>query len=252
MRRRTLAHSLALMPLAVACVAGGTESAFDSAGDPPVGVELLQPGDLAALRAAYTPCKPTRSVGLPWRGHLRCGRLPPADHPRLAYRTPLVFATRQTHDILVRAAKRVERLDPGGPTIEIYDISSAEGGRSPFHLSHQSGRDVDVGYVYVDGFTPGPYFDVPPEALDAPRTWQLLDALIASRQVELILVDHDLQAVLRRAAAAAGVSEARLDRVFQYPRDPKARVGIIRHYPNHRSHFHVRFRCPPGHRRCRG
>ncbi|HMJ13227.1 MAG TPA: hypothetical protein VK524_17525, partial [Polyangiaceae bacterium] len=37
-----------------------------------------------------------------------------------------------------------------------------------------------------------------------------------------------------------------------YPRGPAFPAGVIRHVPNHANHVHVRFRCAPRDRACKG
>jgi murein endopeptidase len=64
-------------------------------------------------------------------------------------------------------------------------------------------------------------------------------------------MDHALQAPLYEHARTAGVSQADLNRFFQYPRPPEERTGVIRHHPNHDDHFHVRFACHGSDPECR-
>src|SRR5690606_15902155 len=45
------------------------------------------------------------------------------------------------------AVSEYQRRMPGGPKVHIGDISKRAGGKFPPHLSHQHGRDVDIGYV---------------------------------------------------------------------------------------------------------
>jgi hypothetical protein len=45
-------------------------------------------------------------------------------------------------------------------------------------------------------------------------------------------------------ALAHGISEHRLERIFQYPHGRGSSEGIVRHEPNHDNHMHVRFQCP--------
>ena len=227
------------------------EVPIDSPSDdePTQDVELITEQELADLRATYEPCGPTRAVGLPWRGSLQCAALLP-HHDRLWVRTWFLFGTQETMDALHHVAVRLDERNPGGQRLEVFDISRRVGGPSPYHISHQNGRDVDLGYLYRDGYQPEPYGDVPPQMLDAARTWQLIAALIETGDVRRILIDYAHQEVLRSAATRAGVNK--LDRYFQYPRGKYQRLGLIRHYPNHLSHMHVRFRCPKGHRTCRG
>jgi murein endopeptidase len=206
---------------------------------------------LHVLRACYQPCPRSHSVGRPSRGRLECARLLPV-HPRLLPCSSALFGTQETMDVLRQAADFMEQADPKGTPIEVLDISLEHGGPfEPDHVSHQSGRDVDLSYIYVDGFHPGSvYREFPLEKLDVMKTWLLIRGLIQTGRVQLMLIDHEIQALLYAQAKRLGVCN--LKRIFQYPRGPKVRRGLIRHYPNHRDHIHLRLRCPKGDSRCRG
>jgi len=68
--------------------------------------------------------------------------------------------------------------------------------------------------------------------------------------VQAIFVDYQVQGLLYDWAAARGVDERYLDRLFQYPEGKSAGDGLVRHEPHHDDHFHVRFKCPPGDQSC--
>jgi murein endopeptidase len=203
-------------------------------------------------KMVLTPtCKPTRSIGLPWKGRLQCGQRLPL-HPRLLPKVELLYATAETHQSILKAADYLDAFDPGGPPIEVLDLSLPDGGPIPTaHVSHQSGRDADFSFFTRPGLHPPDiYWSVAPEALDAHRTWLLLKGLLRTQQVEFILIDYELQAMLR--ADAEKKEEPGLEWIFQYPHGKDSRHGLIRHWPNHNSHMHVRFKCPRGHPRCQG
>jgi hypothetical protein len=94
------------------------------------------------------------------------------------------------------------------------------------------------------------FMNVPLELIDLKQTWLLLEGLIETNQIKIILVDYELQGLLYEHAKSRG--SVKLERVFQWPRGAKKKVGLLRHYPNHANHMHVRFKCPKGHARCRG
>ena len=66
-----------------------------------------------------------------------------------------------------------------------------------------------------------------------------------------MFLDFDLQGVIYDWALENGVSEKRLNRIFQYPHGRGASAGLIRHEPNHGDHLHVRFRCAGADVTCR-
>ena len=75
-----------------------------------------------------------------------------------------------------------------------------------------------------------------------PRTWALLRAFLDTQQVVYVFVDYRIQQQLYEHAKAQGVSSRELDELFQYPHGRGRAHGIIRHWPSHQWHFHVRFR----------
>ncbi|MFY0532971.1 LysM peptidoglycan-binding domain-containing protein [Nannocystis pusilla] len=77
--------------------------------------------------------------------------------------------------------------------------------------------------------------------LDVARTWALIKSFVDTKEVRAIFLDYGLQKVLYEHAKKKGVSEAKLDELFQYPRGKGRGYGIIRHWKGHRDHFHVRF-----------
>lgn len=128
---------------------------------------------------------------------------------------------------------------PDAPLVQIGDISQANGGPLGGHLSHQDGRDVDVGFV----------FDPPVEGskrktIDLARSWALVKSFVDSGDLAAVFIDYRLQRRLYDHALAAGEEAAVLDRIFEYPRNGE-REAVIYHWPGHSRHFHVRFKRVP-------
>ncbi|MEX1367148.1 MAG: penicillin-insensitive murein endopeptidase, partial [Nannocystaceae bacterium] len=139
----------------------------------------------------------------------------------------------------LRSAIRAYARGRSVPRVHIGDISLRQGGPFPPHLSHQQGRDVDIAYV-LNGRRAR--FGVANRlSLDLERTWALLQSLLDTEAVLYVFIDYEVQALLYEHARAQGVSEARLDSLFQYPHGRQAARGIIRHWKGHDDHFHVRF-----------
>ncbi len=150
------------------------------------------------------------------------------------------WGTAETIRSIQRAVAAYQRKMPGGPKIHIGDISKKGGGPFPPHVSHQYGRDVDVGYVLRGKFAHDKRFhNANAKNLDVARTWALVDAFLATGRVKYIFMDYKIQKLLYEHARKKGVSERRLDEIFQYPR--RRRHGIIQHWRGHVHHFHVRF-----------
>jgi hypothetical protein len=183
------------------------------------------------------------SRGEPWDGTLDgAERLDEGDgihlrRPQRAYGEPHVV------EYVRRAVAEVRALYPDVPTLAIGDLSSEHGGALPGHRSHQSGRDVDVGFYFhhaVTGFVDAN------DDLDLEATWALLAAFArtADRKdgVEIIFLDYAVQKRLYAFAKARGTPDDDLAFLFQYPAGKDAMTGLVRHWPNHANHLHVRFR----------
>jgi len=124
------------------------------------------------------------------------------------------------------------------PKLHIGDISLKNGGPFSPHLSHQDGRDIDIGYVLHDR---GRFGVASSSNLDRRHTWQLLRTLLDTRAITYVFVDYEVQRMLYEHALGEGLAPEQLDAWFQYPYGPRAARGIIRHWKGHRDHFHVRF-----------
>lgn len=156
------------------------------------------------------------------------------------------YATAETISYLSAAIDKVHREFPKGtPPIYVGDLSLRKGGPFRPHESHQSGRDADIGFYYLEKerwYTRGRKSN-----LDLPRTWELLRALITETDVERIFLDRRLQRVIRAHAAEIGEDAEWLANIF----DGKDGAGVklregslIRHEPGHATHLHVRFYSP--------
>jgi len=149
------------------------------------------------------------------------------------------WGTQETIDALTRAIDKVYEKYPDSPKMQIGHISARNGGPLSPHISHQSGRDVDVSY-YVS--TPTRWFTPATDRnLDRARTWTFVRALLSETDVELILMDRRIQKMLREYATSIGESEAWLGDVFDGR--PGVRPMII-HAKGHANHIHVRFYNP--------
>lgn len=196
-----------------------------------------------------------QSVGKPWHGKLtRAARLPEGKG-YLIRRPERAYGTRRLVDLVRDSIKAVRKDHPKLHTLAVGDLSARRGGKISEHASHQSGRDVDVGFFftrrpagYPDQFVVGTAGN-----LDLPATWDLLVAFARTADrpggVAAIFLDYDLQGVLYEWAKDRGVSAGYLDRLFQYP-DGKRGSGLVRHEPHHDDHFHIRIHCPPGDAGC--
>ncbi|MCA9515592.1 MAG: penicillin-insensitive murein endopeptidase [Myxococcales bacterium] len=184
-----------------------------------------------------------RSVGSPTHGrlhygvHLARGRGYRLRFPRNAYTTRPVWRT-----LHLCTAAMADRF-PGTADILIGDISRPSGGRFPPHVSHQSGRDADVGYYLLGNVQNETMYRVGPKDIDFEKTWALMACLIEAQDVVRIYVDRAIQrAMVDYLEKRGDVPAETLDRLFAV-RGDGSRNALIQHAPKHDTHFHVRFAC---------
>jgi LysM repeat protein len=187
------------------------------------------------------------SFGAPWDGGLLRGeQLAESDgyrvrRPELAYGVPYVV-----HH-LRHAIAEVRALYPDVHTLAIGDLSAEHGGKLAAHKSHQSGLDVDIGFYFKqlpDGYPD--HFAAADDTVDLIATWALLTAFARTTDLDdgvaMMFLDYALQRRLYLWAQKRGTPEADLEHLFQYPHGKDAQSGLIRHWPNHADHVHVRFK----------
>ena len=182
----------------------------------------------------------SRTRGKPSRGRLiGAVRLP--EHPgvhlrrgkeRVAYGTDELVAS------IMYAADWLKQRFPVAPDLTVGDLSRRRGGRFRPHLSHQNGRDVDVGYVPKnleklrnERSRQDRFIWVGPKSIDAEKSWALIEGFIRTGWVKTIFVDRRLRPVLKQAALDAGNPKELVDELFR---------RRILHARGHRNHFHVR------------
>jgi hypothetical protein len=190
-----------------------------------------------------------QSVGAPWAGRLQhATQLPPSDgyHIRRPQRS---FGTETTIELIERAIGDTLEAFPDQHVLAIGDISAPTGGSITEHHSHQSGRDADIGLFYKEqpaGY-PASFIHADEGNLDCAATFKLLESFLATADedggVQVVFLDFDVQGILYSWALEQGISERRLERIFQYPHGRGSPAGLVRHEPNHDNHMHVRFKC---------
>jgi LysM repeat protein/murein endopeptidase len=146
------------------------------------------------------------------------------------------WGTRETVTALMAAITEVSERLPNSPPLRVNDISKKDGGWHRPHRSHQNGRDVDLGFYYPNGETVR--IKKRETCIDLARNWALIRALITKGDVQTILVDKRVQAVLHGYARSIGEDPVWLDEIF------RGSAPILNHAPRHRDHFHVRFYNP--------
>lgn len=150
------------------------------------------------------------------------------------------YGTQETIDYLSHTIARVNEIYPGSPVINIGDISKPKGGYFVPHVSHQSGRDVDLGFYYNDASVW--YAKADASNLDLPRTWALVKLTITETDVQAIFLDREIQRILRDYATELGEDPEWLDAVFGGPTSELR--PMILHEPGHDTHLHIRYYNP--------
>lgn len=194
----------------------------------------------------------SESIGRPNSGKLRDGReFPPRGPGFVRKNDKAAFGTDEAVAIVAWACAQITRLYPGTSAMVVGDFSKEGGGRLRPHKSHQSGRDVDLGF-FLQGNQKLAYFkDATPENLDIEKTWSFVELLIATGQVEYLFIDRSLHQPLYSEAVRRGWDEEDLARLFEAPLGGQDGRGLIRHVRGHKHHMHVRFVCADGDEECK-
>ncbi|NNE18194.1 MAG: LysM peptidoglycan-binding domain-containing protein [Myxococcales bacterium] len=198
------------------------------------------------------PVSPSEAIGPTNRGRLENGVRLPSHRGYVIRSAARAYGTEETNRWIVNAFNAVDSKFKERKVVRIHDISDRDGGRLRDHKSHQNGRDADISYYQKECGPRGCRFDdFRASELDVARQWTLLEHWLRHGQAEMIFIDYRLQAKLYRYAKRRGATKAQLDRWIQYPRGKYEPNGVIRHFPNHEDHLHVRFVCPYSDLSCR-
>lgn len=198
------------------------------------------------------PTEHSESHGSAHNGRLVNGEQLPSHGAYTIRSSRRAWGTNQSITYLMEGYDHMRKRYTNLPRISIRDLSKEGGGPLKPHLSHQTGRDADIGYYHTKcGRRDCEYRVIRASELNAEYQWELFRYWIDNNQAEYIFMDYTLQETLYNYAKEKGVSASRLSEIFQYPRGRHTRRGIIRHEPGHQNHFHVRFRCGAGDRHCR-
>ncbi len=157
--------------------------------------------------------------------------------------------------MLVHVGGTLEIKDPA-LVLSIGDLSRARGGRSPWHRSHQTGRDVDLLFFVRDhedklvrnqamnkhngnGTQIGAAVPEKAQRFDVAANWYLVAALLDNpvAEVQYIFIQDDLKQLLLDFAGMSGATPsliARASHTLMQPGDSAP----------HNDHMHVRIFCP--------
>jgi murein endopeptidase len=205
------------------------------------------------------------SVGEPHRGQLHGGVQLPENPGLYTLRRP-EYAHGSTHAVMhlqIALAKFRRYSMYTGPLI-VSDLSGPRGGYHWPHVSHQSGRDVDLwlplrcddsGVTLKGGDAKTGRIDFErfsaarPQEVDWAAAWELVKALVRTGQVEGIFLARPKHRFLRKAALRDGLTAQEADEIIQG--EQKTLAALVRHVRGHDKHLHVRFRCADYETYCR-
>jgi len=215
-------------------------------------IEMPPPPDPAVAWRSLMLGSRSESVGKSSKGRLKHGRQMPKRGPGFMRKNDkAAWGTDETVAILSWVAVEMTRRFPGTVAMVIGDLSDEDGGRLPPHLSHQSGRDADIGYYFTGNKKLGHFKTATRKNLDVEKNWTLIELMLNTGQVQYLFIDRRFHKLLFRQAKEMGWPEEDARRLFEAPIGKAKKSGIIRHIPGHKHHLHVRFRCPADDDRCK-
>ena len=202
----------------------------------------------------------SRSLGFAWDGQLLRGmQVRPSQYVRYVGEYTShgrYYGTWELVQLLERAARRVAFRLPGAK-LSVGELARNGGGHIDGHRSHQSGRDVDVGFYTTlpDGKPHYAYafaeFDASGRGtgnnrylrFDDARNWELIAKLLSDgdARVQYIFVANTLKQRLLAEGLRRGAARTLLVRA------KTVLVQPAQGHP-HRNHFHLRIYCAPADR----
>ena len=192
----------------------------------------------------------SQSVWRANRGRMIAGEpLPPAPNYRIMF-PHRAFGTYYTVSALQHMMLQDARDFPDAQPLVVGDLSYRTGRRMRPHMSHRSGRDVDISYPRTDVGHTLRKFSRPRRAqVDGPRLLNMLRVLIEQGHTEFVLMDRWVQRAAYNAAVKQGAPQAWLEAVFQYPK--WSGRTLVRRAKGHDDHMHIRFFCQHTDARCK-
>lgn len=208
----------------------------------------------------------SRSVGTVTDGHLVGGQSLPLPHPHLRvlprqFERYLLYAGTPMIELVVDAANHVGDEFPDS-TVPVGNFSARGGGDIPHSVSHNSGRDADIGFFVTDEYgepasapdllsmdEQGRFVGAELDETDYPelvlhfdvtRNWRLVEGLIESEAADLqyIFVSRPLRQMLLDEGRRQDTST----HILQIARSVLVQPSNSQ---PHDDHFHVRIHCTP-------
>lgn len=212
--------------------------------------QTIHPGEGPPVPDHFDVPPGALSVGRPNRGRLQGGvSLPESDLYTRKPKTTGLYGSSHTIEQIHRAFAHFRHDSGFTGDVIIGAISRRRGGRFVPHLSHQSGRDIDIRLPLWPGVDPtgSPWAD----EIDWYAAWLLVKAFIDTGEVATIFLDVHRHRHLYEAARAMGETPESLESVIPWPRFARNTRPVVRHSPGHDTHIHVRIKCGPNEPRCK-
>lgn len=164
------------------------------------------------------------------------------------------YGTTTLVTLLLQTAVKVANAYPGGERFQVADLSAKNGGEVTLHASHENGTDADVFYFRknrkeqhpdYNGFEENFVYtgsDGKPKLsgnFDVERNWAAMKNLVSSGKIGRIFADQTIKSAFCSYAKQMGEFSSQTETLRR-----------IRHWPNHKNHFHVRIKCPKDSPRC--
>lgn len=267
-----LLFSCAFLPFFLAPLSARDVTAAAKVSQPPVAppVAIAPPMvDEEPRDTPADPCAPAdgerglpRSIGTATHGRLEGGRF--LAESELIHHVDAegchFWGTEELVGAVRAVASAVAEAHPGH-RLTVGELSKRDGGDIIGHASHENGRDVDLGFYFVDAdgqpYEPDRLLHVRRDGtasangevvtFDVDRNWALVESLLSSDEadVSFILVGWRIRRWLLAHARTTGVDEE------LYERAARVLIRPRRGRHPHRNHFHVRIYCPETHEACR-
>lgn len=215
----------------------------------PMAKGFLRPGEGPEPPDSFDVEAGARSRGRPQRGRLDHGlRLPKSDLYTRRPKAAALYGSSHTIEQIQRAFAAFRHDSGYDGEVVIGAISRRHGGRFDPHISHHSGRDIDIRLPRLPDL---PDHDHPnPDEIDWYATWALIRAFIDTGEVSVIFLDVSLHRRLYEAARIMGETPESLEELITWP-SWKGKNPTVKHSKGHDTHIHVRIRCGPDEPRCR-
>lgn len=215
---------------------------------------MLEPGDKILVHSRIASAPVPYAIGRVNQGILKDARLMPEGNGyRLRTFRQRAWGTDETIQALTTAFHAYHEKFPNAHLINLGEISKKNGGPLSPHLSHQTGRDVDIGFAFLEepkSNHPEHFQKAKKNNFDAEKNWFLIQSLIQTGLVQVIYVDATVQKMLYDYAAPS-LTQPQIDAIFSKANRNHNANAIIQHWPGHQNHYHIRFVCPANQKKCK-